>query len=435
MKALIQAGGKGTRLQPVSGSLPKPMVLIGGKPILQWQVESLVKSGITDIVIVVNPKGQAIKDFFKDGSAFGANIRYITEETPLGTGGILFQAKELLGQDDFVLLFGDLMLSIDWQRMAAFHKSHNALLTAFAHPNSHPFDSDLLIVGSDERITGFDSKRNVRKFFYENVVTAGIYMLSNDVLKTLAGPEPLDFETQIMVPNIKRGSVYAYRSSEYVKDCGTPDRYKTVTEDLKNGVIEARNLTHKQKCIFLDRDGTLNVFGDFVTNADKLQLMADAGESVKLINHSDYLAIVITNQPVIARGETSFDELHRIHNKLEDLLGREGAYLNDLYFCPHHPDKGYPGEIPELKIVCNCRKPKIGLLLQAQERYNIDFSESWFVGDTKQDVQTGINAGCRTVLLTCGDPRPSKIYANSKPTLVAGSLEEAVAKILSGQYN
>lgn len=433
MKALIQAGGKGTRLQSITGSLPKPMVEIGGKPILQWQVENLVKSGICEIVIVISPAGQIIRDFFKDGSRFGAKISYLVEESPLGTGGILFQAKETLGTDDFVLLFGDLMLDIDWTRMISFHKEHKSSLTAFAHPNSHPFDSDLLVVDPNSKVKSFDSKHNTRTFFYENIVTAGIYIISNSVLSNITKPGPVDFETQVMVPEISKGTVYAYRSSEYVKDCGTPERYSQVGQDIRNGIVAAKNLSNKQKCIFLDRDGTLNVFGDFVTTADKLKLMPDAGDAVKLINHSNFLAIVITNQPVVARGETSFDELHRIHNKLEDMLGKEGAYLDDLYFCPHHPNGGYAGEIPELKIVCNCRKPKIGLLLRAQERYNIDFSESWFIGDTKQDVQTGINAGCRTVCLTCGDPRPSKIFASVEPTFYSDSLQEAVEKILASK--
>jgi len=431
MKALIQAGGKGTRLQSISGSLPKPMVALDGKPILQWQIEGLVRSGITEIVIVVSPNGQVIPSYFKDGASFGAKISYITEPAPLGTGGILFQAKPILGKGDFILLFGDLMLDIDWKRMIAFHENHHSEMTAFVHPNSHPFDSDLLVVNEKDEVTGFDSKHNVRSFFYENMVTAGIYILSNRLLETITTPGPLDFETQVMVPAISRGGVFAYRSSEYVKDCGTPDRFATVTEDIQNGVVAAKCLSRKQKCIFLDRDGTLNVFGDFVTNADKLTMMPDAGESLKLINRSRFLAIVITNQPVVARGETSFEELHRIHNKMEDLLGREGAYLDDLYFCPHHPDKGFVGEIPQLKIVCACRKPKIGLLLKAQERYNIDFSQSWFIGDTKQDVQTGLNAGCRTVLLTCGDPRPNKLYAKAEPTFTSNSLKEAIVKILS----
>jgi Nucleoside-diphosphate-sugar pyrophosphorylase involved in lipopolysaccharide biosynthesis/translation initiation factor 2B, gamma/epsilon subunits (eIF-2Bgamma/eIF-2Bepsilon) len=107
MKALIQAGGKGTRLQSISGSLPKPMVALCGKPILQWQIEGLVKSGITEIVIVISPTGEVIPAYFKDGSSFGANISYITEPTPLGTGGILYQAKPIIGKEDFILLFGD----------------------------------------------------------------------------------------------------------------------------------------------------------------------------------------------------------------------------------------------------------------------------------------------------------------------------------------
>ena len=122
-------------------------------------------------------------------------------------------------------------------------------------------------------------------------------------------------------------------------------------------------------------------------------------EAIRKINELGYLAIVVTNQPVIARGEASFDELDEIHNKMETLLGKEGAYLDAIYYCPHHPHKGYEGERPELKIDCDCRKPKAGMLLKAAEDFNIDLSQSWMIGGRRNDVKAGINAGCKTVLI------------------------------------
>lgn len=430
MLALIQAGGAGTRLKPITGDdLLKPMVQISGKPILQWQIENLRNSGIFEIVLVIPENGTSIEKYFGNGNAFGVSIRYIKETDPLGTGGALaLLAKRF--NEDFILCFGDLMLNIDWQRFIAYHQAKKGLITAFAHPNSHPFDSDLLITDKDDRILSIDPKSNVRDYYYENLTNAGLYIIDKAVLKYVKEPIKIDFEKVILSHFVALGEAYAYRSSEYVKDCGTPDRYYAVNKDCEEGIIVNKNLLKKQKCIFLDRDGTINRFGDFVTKADMLSLTPDASESIKMINASEYLAICVTNQPVVARGETTFQELKNIHNKMEDLLGKDGAYLDDLFFCPHHPEKGFPGEVPELKIVCDCRKPKIGMLLQAQKRYNIDFSSSWIVGDTKQDVQTGINAGCRTVLLTCGDPNYNKKYSDAIPTFTAKSLFEAISTIL-----
>jgi mannose-1-phosphate guanylyltransferase / phosphomannomutase len=432
MIALIQAGGAGTRLKSITGDLPKPMVKIADKPILEWQIENLKTFGIDEIVIVVSKTGASIKEYFGDGSRLGVKIDYITESEPLGTGGAIFYAA-MMFDEDFILLFGDLMLDIDWKRFIAFHKAKKALITAFAHPNDHPFDSDLLVTDGNERITKLDSKHNVRDYYYENLTNAGIYIVDKQVLSYLKEPAKVDFEKEILASAISEGGAYAYRSSEYVKDCGTPERYYAVSADCRDGIIARKNLSKPQKCVFLDRDGTLNVFGDFVRRSEGLTIMPDAAEAVKKLNESEYLAICVTNQPVVARGETTFEQLHQIHEKLEDLLGEGGAYLNDLYFCPHHPDGGYPGEVKELKIVCDCRKPKIGMLKRAQSRYNIDLTSSWMVGDSLQDVQTGINAGCRTILLTCGDQRKNEKYKNAKPDLVAASLNEAVDAILKAK--
>ena len=432
MIALIQAGGAGTRLKSITGDLPKPMVSICGKPILQWQIESMISSGISNFILVVSNKSTAVQDYFGDGSNFGCKIDYIIETSPLGSGGALALVATKI-KEDFILCFGDLMLDIDWQKFMTFHKKSHAIITAFCHPNSHPYDSDVLVTNKNGKIINILSKSQPRDFFYANLTNAGIYCVSPELLETFDDDEPIkmDFEKDLLIPTIACEGAFAYRSSEYVKDAGTPDRYESVIEDCQKGIISAKSLKNPQKAIFLDRDGTINVFGNFVTDPSMLKLMSQAPAAIKRINKSSYLAICITNQPVVARGETTFEGLHEIHCKMEDLLGNEGAYLDDIYFCPHHPDKGFPGEVPSLKIHCDCRKPKIGMLLKAKAKYNIDLSKSWFVGDTCQDVQTGINAGCRTILLLGGDPHPYAKYGDAKPDYVCNTIDEAVDYILA----
>lgn len=178
-----------------------------------------------------------------------------------------------------------------------------------------------------------------------------------------------------------------------------PDRYYEVEHDLKSGKIAARNLKNKQKAIFLDRDGTINVYKGFLTKPEDFELIPGVAEAIRQINHSGYLAVVVSNQPVIARGDCSFDELRTIHNKMETLLGKEKAFIDAIYYCPHHPDKGFGGERPEYKFDCDCRKPKPGLLLQAAEEWNIELAASYMIGDSDRDIEAGQAAGCKQSIL------------------------------------
>ena len=236
-------------------------------------------------------------------------------------------------------------------------------------------------------------------------------------------PIKVDLDRQLLKPLAGTGKMFCYDSPEYVKDMGTPDRYYSVCKDYKEGRISAKNLKHKQKAIFLDRDGTINKYVGFLRSIDEFALIDGVAEAIRKINESGYLAIVVTNQPVIARGEVSFEELEGIHNKMETLLGEKGAYLDAIYYCPHHPHKGYEGECPELKIECDCRKPKPGMLFKAAEDFNIDLSQSWMIGDGENDVKAGINAGCKTVFLNDNDE-------NYGQTETVKSLGEFVSRLL-----
>lgn len=397
MQTVIMAGGKGTRIASVNAEVPKPMLEVCGKPILEHQIEVLKRQKLTDIILVIGYLGNVIRDYFEDGSKYGAHISYIEEKELLGTAGSFYYLKDII-QDDFFLLNGDLIFDVDLHRFMNFHKEKHALATLFTHPNNHPYDSGLIVANEDGTITKWIHKEEERGFL-RNRVNAGIHIISPMVLERFTELKKTDLDREVLKPLIPSGRVYAYDSPEYVKDMGTPERYRQVEQDLLKGRVRARNLDRKQKCIFLDRDGTLNVYKGFLTDIEELELIPGTAEALKYINASEYLAIVITNQPVIARGECSVQELEEIHNKLETLLGKEGAYIDALYYCPHHPDKGFEGERPEYKIECGCRKPKPGMFLKAAEDYNIDLSQSIMIGDGKNDMEAGKAAGCQTILV------------------------------------
>ena len=429
--AVIMAGGKGSRLLSITNDeIPKPMVPVDGKPLLEYQVEKLKTYGIKKIVMIVGHLGEKIVDHFKDGKDFGVEIDYIFEKEPLGTAGAFYYLKDKIDAKDFMLVFGDVFFDMDFDRMEDFHFKNSALTTLLAHPNGHPYDSDLIQTDDTGRVIGFDSKHNVRDYWYDNMVNAGMYIINKRLLDLVKEPVKTDFEKDILANQVKLGAnIYAYHTPEYVKDVGTVDRINATVEELKSGLIQLKNLKNKQRAIFLDRDGTMNVSKGFISKADDLELIPGTIDAIKAINKSGALAIVITNQPVIARGECSFEELHNIHNKLKTLLGEKGAFVDDIFYCPHHPDKGFEGEVPELKFDCECRKPKTGMIDEAVKKYNIDLSKSYMVGDSTMDLETARNAGIKSVLVNTGFAGNDGKYDRSCD-IEADNLFDAVEKII-----
>ena len=419
MKAVFMAGGRGTRISSIASDIPKPMIKIQGKPILEHEIECLRSQGFTDIIITVSYLGNVIVDYFGDGSGisastgkpFGVKIQYYFEEQPLGNAGALIKIKNKL-DDDFLLLNADVLFDIDINRMLRAHQNSGALATILTHPNSHPYDSGLIVSDNDNVVLQWLTKEYVRPEYYKNRVNAGIHILSPKVLEGLPvsadmlGTKDengktikLDLDRDILRPLAGTGKLCCYDSTEYVRDMGTPERYKAVCKDYVSGIVTGRNLKNPQKAIFLDRDGTINRYVGFLRDIDDFELIDGVSQAIVSINQSEFLSIVVTNQPVIARGEVTEDELSEIHSKMETLLGKDGAYIDDIYYCPHHPHKGYEGEIQVLKIDCACRKPKPGMLLQAAKDHNIDLAESWMIGDSENDILAGKAAGCKTAYI------------------------------------
>lgn len=416
MKTVIMAGGKGTRIANLFPEIPKPLIPVENIPVLEREIYSLRDQGFKDIILTVSYLHEKIEQYFGDGSDFGVHIQYFVEEIPLGNAGALFKLKNEL-TEPFLLLNADSIFDVDFNRMLAFHKLHGGLVTLFTHPNCHPYDSGLIIADDNNCVEQWITKEEKRPNYYKNRVNAGLHIIDPRIFNDIClEPDQIgkinvengeivkvDLDRNLLKPLCGTGKMFCYDSSEYVKDMGTEERYKAVCKDYAKGIVTNKNYLEKQKAIFLDRDGTINKYVGFLRDINDFELIDGVAEAIKIINESGYLCIIVTNQPVIARGEVSVNELNMIHMKMETELGLFGSYIDAIYYCPHHPHKGYEGEIAELKIECDCRKPKPGLLLQASKDFNIDLKKSFMIGDSENDIKAGIAAGCKSILLNGKD--------------------------------
>ncbi|MDQ2774107.1 MAG: HAD-IIIA family hydrolase [Acidobacteriota bacterium] len=431
MQLVIIAGGQGTRLKERIADLPKPMVEIGGKPLLEHQILLARKHRIEDILMLTGFGAEHIESYFGDGAKWGVRIAYHREPRPLGTAGAALNAFGKLDRT-FMVMYGDTMLNIDLRRMMAAHPP-DALASLFLHPNDHPQDSDLVEVDDTNRIAALHPYPHPPDSYFGNLVNAALYIVDRSALPDDAQTGSFDFAKHLFPALIASGAkLRGYVSREYIKDAGTPKRLDRVRHDYASGWIQAGSFETPVPAIFLDRDGTLNHERGWLNAADQMDLLPGAAEAVRTINEASRLAVLITNQPGIARGECTEAQLKIIHNKLEWQLGESQAYLDGIYFCPHHPDAGFPGERADLKIACNCRKPEIGLLRQAARDLNADVSRSWMIGDRASDIHAAAKFGIRSALVRTG-PLGGSAAQSCQPDGVFDTVLEATNFILSEQ--
>ena len=403
-QVVILAGGKGTRLQERLGGLPKPLIDIGGMPLLERQVLLARRFGFGEVLLLVSHAADQIVDFCARRNNWGINIRCIDDGMPRGTAGATLAVFEQL-HDEFLVMYGDTMLEVDLERFHAFHaQDSDAAATLFLHPNDHPRDSDLVDIDDDGTVLGFHPYPHDESRYYRNLVNAALYWVRKSALASWVGtPGMLDFGKDLFPAMLAQGAgLRGYVSPEYIKDAGTPARLDRVCADLASGKISRSVLSNPQPVVFIDRDGTLNEEVNHLKHHSELHLLPGVAQAIRRLNESDYRCCVVTNQPVVARGECLFADLREIHNKLDWLLGRQGAYVDRLYYCPHHPDKGFAGERPELKTECACRKPGTGMIDQAVVDLNVSRERSWLIGDSSVDMATARNAGIRSILVETG---------------------------------
>ncbi|MEO8427049.1 MAG: HAD-IIIA family hydrolase [Verrucomicrobiota bacterium] len=431
---VILAGGEGTRIKDRLGELPKPMIRIGDKPLLEHQIELARHYGFSDILILAGYRAEAITSYFEGGARWGVSITYEIERAPLGTAGAVLAAFPRLA-DEFVVMYGDEMVNVDLERFVSIHERTGADATLFLHPNDHPLDSDLVEVNDEGWITAFHNRPHSAERFFQNLVNAALYVVrKRALLPWSTDVRPMDFGRDLFPAMLSRGCrLLGYQSPEYIKDIGTPQRYDRVCAEYFSGVVQRSSLSTAQPAVFLDRDGTLNKEVNGLISPAQLELLPGVADAIQHLNHSGIRAIVITNQPVVAKGFCAEIDIRAVHNKLETLLGKDHAFLDRIYYCPHHPERGFAGERAELKIECACRKPKPGLVVQAVHDLNLDLSASWLVGDSTTDIETARNAGLKSILVRTGYAGGDGKYS-AKPDFVFDNLNQAVHFILEQQH-
>jgi histidinol-phosphate phosphatase family protein len=429
VQVVILAGGRGTRLGERARTTPKPMVTIGGRPNLEHQVLLARRYGFTSVLFLVSHLSDVIEAHFGDGRSFGVEISYSAEDPPLGTAGALRSAGTLL-QDRFLVLYGDIFIECDLTRLWADHANNCALATLVVHPSDHPDDSDLIEADAAGWISAIHPKTRPAGQYLPNMVNAGVGVINRKVLDAIPPGRHLDLASEIFPGLAYDGRLRAYRSAEYFMDFGTPDRLTRARLDFATGKPARLGRGHGRPAVFLDRDGVINKEVSHLSDPAQMELIPGAAGAVRRLNEAGYLVIVVTNQPVVARGACTRDVLQLIHNKMETLLGREHAWIDALYFCPHHPDKGFSGEASKLKVDCACRKPKTGMFEQAVRDWNISLSGSYGIGDSRRDVIAARRMGIGTIGVRTGQGCHD-CDALELPDQFADDLREAVDKILA----
>lgn len=382
MQFVIQTGGEGTRLKKISKGKTKVLVKIDNKSLIDYQIEFLKKYKKKKIIILNNSKFKYLEKYLLN--RYGDIFKFYYENNPLGTGGSL-KFLENVKNNQFIMLYGDLLFDFDFNKLIKFHYEYQSDLTLVAHPNTHPNDSDIVEIDRFNKIINFHQKPHKKKNL-GNLSLAGICIFNKKILKQIKKNKNQDFSKDI-IPKLlkKKFKLNAYRTREYIKDAGTLKRIHEIKKDLKNKKPFKQSSLTKMPAIFLDKDGVINRDLNNTKYQNIKNIFPDVEKAIKIINNNNYLAVVVTNQPAIAKGFVKEKKVLNDFRFLESFLGINGSYLDRIYYCPCHPDKGFKGELSKYKRKCSWRKPNNGMIKQAAKELNIDLSKSLMIGDRVED--------------------------------------------------
>jgi histidinol-phosphate phosphatase family protein len=428
--AVILAGGTGSRLGQEAQVIPKPMVDISGLPLLVRQLQWLDSYGIKRVYLLTGHLTHVIEEYFQKNPPPNIDLQIVQEKEPMGTAGALGQLRSVISEP-FWVIYGDLLAWLSLDFIYSQHLDSKTEHTIVVHPNDHPHDSDLVVVDGDSFVQGFLTKPHPPDLVAVNLVNAAVYLLSPKIFKYISEDFRGDIARDIFPKFVERERVLAFKTSEYVKDMGTPDRLASVRKDWESGKVKRFQRLSHRPAVFLDRDGVIIEYVPDIHRQEDIKLRAGAATAIRQLNQVGFLVIVVTNQPMIAKGLLTEHELSLLHAKMETLLGAEGAWLDRIYYCPHHPDSGFPGERQELKVQCDCRKPATGMLKQAVLDFKIDLANSWIVGDTWRDSECGFRFGISTLGIGGGEGYPYATKQSSEPKAILNGLEDAASLILS----
>lgn len=434
-QVVVLMGGLGTRLGDITLNKPKPLVEISGKAFFEYELSLLIENGFRNFLFLIGFHAEMIEEYFGDGNRFGTDvsISYSYDgERLLGTGGAVVRALPFLAKE-FLLIYGDSYMDVDYNEILYRYSEGKkqgckALMTVYR--NNGRYDSSNVRMEMGEIVS---YKKGVDDPSY-GYIDYGIEIFQKEVFSGLNEDVPIDLATiQEELVDQKKMSVCEVFRRFY--EIGTPNALKEFKRYAQERFFD------KHPAVFLDRDGVINEICinddtgvlDSPLKKSEFKLLPRVNEAIRLLNEYGYLVFVVTNQPAAAKGKANIFELYEINHKMCEMLEAMGCRIDDVEMCPHHPDGNNKTKYKYLIQVCNCRKPGTGLIDRIKGKYAIDNENSWMVGDSYTDIQSGRKAGLNTIFL--GDYKCdvcAKLKYN-KPEAIASDLYEAVGIILSNK--
>jgi histidinol-phosphate phosphatase family protein len=424
-KALLLAGGLGTRLRPLTDTVPKCLVPIACRPLLDIWVESLAQAGAIEARINTHALAETVRAYIEQVNAEG-RLRLVESYEPklLGSAGTITANADLAdGADDIVIIYADNLSDIDLRPLVAYHRHHGDPLTMVLFRAPNPSACGIAELDGEGRIVSFVEKP---KRPASPLANAGLYVVTAAAYREIAALGAFDLGFDVLPRFV--GRMRGWEWGGYYLDIGTHEALDRACRDAVSTFAEETRPRRGslQPAVFLDRDGTLIEHVPYLRDPALVQLLPGAALALQRFRRAGFACVLVTNQSAIGRGMLTTERLDEIHTEMNRQLAAKGATIDAIYYCPHAPtdDDRTVTEIPD-------RKPGPGMLLRATDELGLDLGASWIVGDLISDVLAGQNAGCRSILLESGQTPPEEVKTLTGRFLTAPDLAAAADVILA----
>lgn len=378
-QAVILAGGLGTRMHPFTLHHPKPMYPFNGIPFIDYLIRQVRDFGIKKILLLLGYMPEQIQEYLGNGEKYGLEIMYDVTPVEYDTGNRLKAAEQKLCTE-FLLMYCDNYCPIDYERLYADFCKNEAEIQISVYANKDNYTKNNLKLDANGKVLCYDKTRTTEGLQGVDIGYVIVRKRTLDYLKKDTAVTA-NFEKIVYEQMVQKGKLFATLTEHRYYSVGSWERIKLTEQFFDN-----------QPTIFLDRDGTLNQRPPkacYVEKSEEFIWLEGAKEAVRLLKESGYRVILVSNQPGIARGNLTEETLEQIHRKMQEDLEKEtGHQIDAIYYCPHNWDDG-----------CECRKPRPGMLYQAQKDFSLNLRDCVLIGDDERDIEAGEAAGCRSILV------------------------------------
>jgi histidinol-phosphate phosphatase family protein len=425
VKALILAGGLGTRLRPLTNSIPKCLVSVGSRTLLDYWVECLIEAGILEARINTHAHADRVREYVDSVNADGRlHLAESYEPELLGSAGTVTANADLAeSADEIVIIYADNLSDIDLRPLLAFHRQHHDPVTMVLFRAPNPRACGIAELDGEGRIVSFVEKPERPA---SDLANAGLYVISAAAYREIAAMGAFDLGFDVLPSFIGRMRGWVWGG--YHLDIGTYETLERACREVASTIPDRAGTGwfSDRPAIFLDRDGTIIEHVHYLSDPAMVRLLPGAAEALTRFRRAGFARVLVTNQSAIGRGMFTAERLDEIHTEMNRQLAARGATIDAVYYCPDVPI----GD--DRTVVENSdRKPGPGMLLRAAADLKLDLGASWMIGDLVSDVLAGKNAGCRTILLESGQMFPEQAWAVAGQLLTAPDLMAAADLILA----